>query len=209
MSEPTPHLPSTGWIEVIVGSMYSGKTEELIRRLRRALIARQRVEIFKPALDDRYAKDAIVSHGELRIPSRSVKQAKDVLRHAHEAQVIGIDEGQFLGPGLVDVCEKLARMGKRVIVAGLDQDYLGRPFEPMPQLLAVAEYITKTLAICVVCGAPANHTQRKVSRGGRVVVGGAEIYEARCRRCYDLGRRARSPDEPPGGTDAPSPSAAS
>ena len=139
MTEPTPQGPNTGWIEVIVGSMYSGKTEELIRRLRRAQIARQRVEIFKPGIDDRYAKDAIVSHSELRIPSRSVKKASDVLRHAHEAQVIGIDEGQFLGPGLVEVCEKLARMGKRVIVAGLDQDYLGRPFEPMPQLLAIAE----------------------------------------------------------------------
>jgi len=201
MAEPAPHLPNQGWIEVIVGSMYSGKTEELIRRLRRAQIARQRVEIFKPAIDDRYAKDAIVSHSDLRIPSRSVKKAVDVLRHAHEAQVIGIDEGQFLGPGLVDVCEKLARMGKRVIVAGLDQDYLGRPFEPMPQLLAVAEYITKTLAICVVCGSPANRTYRKVQRGGRVVVGGAEIYEARCRRCFDLGRRARPAADTPGDFD--------
>ena len=160
MSEPAPYYPGTGWIEVIVGSMYSGKTEELIRRLRRAQIARQRVEIFKPAIDDRYSRDQIVSHSELRIPSRTVKTARDVLRHAHEAQVIGIDEGQFLGPGLVAVCEKLARQGKRVIVAGLDQDYQGRPFDPMPQLLAVAEYITKTLAICVVCGAPANRTYR-------------------------------------------------
>src|SRR5947208_978421 len=186
MSEPTPHsLPSAGSIEVIVGSMYSGKTEELIRRLRRAQIARQRVEIFKPALDDRYARDAIVSHSELRIPSRSVKKAADVLRHAHEAQVIGIDEGQFLGAGLVDVCQKLARMGKRVIVAGLDQDYLGRPFEPMPQLLAVAEYITKTLAICVVCGNPANHTQRLVANSDRVLVGAGGMYEARCRHCFD------------------------
>jgi len=209
MSEPTRSLPGTGSIEVIVGSMYSGKTEELIRRLRRALIARQRVEIFKPAIDDRYARDAIVSHSELRIPSRSVKHAKEVLRHAHEAQVIGIDEGQFLGPDLVKVCERLARRGKRVIVAGLDQDYRGVPFEPMPQLLAIAEYITKTLAICVVCGAPANRTYRKVKRGGRVVVGGADLYEARCRRCYELGRRVQAPDEPPGGTDAPSPSAAS
>ena len=207
MSEPLRTFPGTGSIEVIVGSMYSGKTEELIRRLRRAQIARQRVEIFKPVIDDRYAKDAIVSHSELRIPSRAVKNAADVLRHAHEAQVIGIDEGQFLGPELVPVVEKLARMGKRVIVAGLDQDYLGRPFEPMPQLLAVAEYITKTLAICVVCGAPANRTYRKVPRGGRVVVGGAEIYEARCRRCYDLGRRARPAAEPTGETNG-KPSAA-
>jgi thymidine kinase len=193
MSEPTYPFPSTGWIEVIVGSMYSGKTEELIRRLRRAQIARQRVEIFKPGIDDRYAADAIVSHSELRIPSRAVKTAKDVLKHAHEAQVIGIDEGQFLGPGLVEVCQELARRGKRVIVAGLDQDYLGQPFEPMPQLLAVAEYITKTLAICVVCGEPANRTYRKVQKGGRVVVGGTELYEARCRRCHALGRRAKPP----------------
>jgi thymidine kinase len=209
MSEPLRTFPGTGSIEVIVGSMYSGKTEELIRRLRRAQIARQKVEIFKPVIDDRYARDAIVSHSELRIPSRAVKAAGDVLRHAHEAQVIGIDEGQFLGAALVPVVEKLARMGKRVIVAGLDQDYLGRPFEPMPQLLAIAEYITKTLAICVVCGAPANRTYRKVARGGRVVVGGAEIYEARCRRCYDLGRRARPVAEPTGEAHAKPPAARS
>lgn len=203
--EPTPQFPGTGSIEVIVGSMYSGKTEELIRRLRRAQIARQRVEIFKPAIDDRYAADAIVSHSELRIPSRAVKTAAEVLRHAHEAEVIGIDEGQFLGPDLVKVCEKLARRGKRVIVAGLDQDYRGVPFEPMPQLLAIAEYITKTLAICVVCGAPANRTYRKVKRGGRVVVGGADLYEARCRRCYELGGRVQPPDESPGGTHEAAP----
>jgi thymidine kinase len=177
--------------------MYSGKTEELIRRLRRAQIARQRVEIFKPAIDDRYARDAIVSHSELRIPSRSVRTAAEILRFAHEAQVIGIDEGQFLGPDLVKVCERLARRGKRVIVAGLDQDYAARPFEPMPQLLAVAEYITKTLAICVVCGNPANRTYRKKRRSGRVVVGGADLYEARCRRCYELGRRAQAPEPEP------------
>ena len=185
MSEPTRTFPDTGSIEVIVGSMYSGKTEELIRRLRRAQIARQRVEIFKPTIDDRYAKDAIVSHNEVRIPSRSVKKAAEVLKHAHEAQVIGIDEGQFLGAELVNVCEKLARMGKRVIVAGLDQDYRGRPFDPMPQLLAVAEYITKTLAICVVCGDPANHTQRLVASSDRVLVGATGLYEARCRHCFD------------------------
>jgi len=197
MSEPTPPFPGAGWIEVIVGSMYSGKTEELIRRLRRAQIARQKVEIFKPAIDNRYALDQIVSHSELRIPSRSIKSAKEVLRHAHEAQVIGIDEGQFLGRDLVPVCEQLARRGKRVIVAGLDQDYAGRPFEPMPELLAVAEYITKTLAICMVCGAPANRTYRKVKRAGRVVVGGSDLYEARCRRCYDLGPQARPPEPAP------------
>ncbi len=206
MAEPILQLPRTGWIEVIVGSMYSGKTEELIRRLRRAQIARQRVEIFKPGIDDRYAADAIVSHSELRIPSRAVKHAKDILKHAHEAQVIGIDEGQFLGRGLLPVVEQLARSGKRVIVAGLDQDYRGRPFEPMPELLAIAEYITKALAICMVCGAPANRTYRKLKRGGRVVVGGADLYEARCRRCFDLGPRvnSRAPLKPaPGGTDVP------
>ena len=193
MSEPTLPLTGQGWIEVIVGSMYSGKTEELIRRLRRAQIARQRVEIFKPVIDDRYARDAIVSHSELRIPSRSIRTAREILRHADEAEVIGIDEGQFLGPDLVPVVEELARQGKRVIVAGLDQDYRAQPFEPMPQLLAIAEYITKTLAICVVCGAPANRTYRKVRRAGRVVVGGSDLYEARCRRCFELGPRARPP----------------
>lgn len=210
MTEPTPPFVNSGWIEVIVGSMYSGKTEELIRRLRRAQIARQRVAIFKPTLDDRFGRDQLVSHSELRIPSRAVKTAKDVLRYAHEAQVIGIDEGQFLGPDLVKVCERLARQGKRVIVAGLDQDYLGKPFEPMPQLLAIAEYITKTLAICVVCGNPANRSYRKKRRTARVVVGGADLYEARCRRCYELGRRAVAPDEPPppGGSDEVIPAAA-
>src|SRR5437867_9628576 len=185
MSEPHHPSPATGWIEVIVGSMYSGKTEELIRRLRRAQIARQRVEIFKPTIDNRYSTDAIVSHSELRIPSRAVRRAREILRHAHEAQVIGIDEGQFLGRELIAVCEQLARGGKRVIVAGLDQDYRGRPFEPMPQLLAIAEYITKTLAICVVCGDPANHTQRLVASSDRVLVGATGMYEARCRHCFD------------------------
>ena len=200
MAEPTPYFTNQGWIEVIVGSMYSGKTEELIRRLRRAQIARQRVEIFKPVIDDRYARDHIVSHSELRIPSHAIKEAKEILHFARDAKVIGIDEGQFLGPDLVRVCERLARRGKRVIVAGLDQDYAGRPFEPMPHLLAIAEYITKTLAICMVCGGPANRTYRKLRRAERVVVGGADLYEARCRRCYELGRRVQSPhDEPPPG----------
>jgi len=173
--------------------MYSGKTEELIRRLRRAQIARQEVEIFKPAIDDRYALDAIVSHSELRIPSRAVRTAKEILRYAHEADVIGIDEGQFLGRDLIGVVTELAKQGKRVIVAGLDQDYTGKPFEPMPDLLAIAEYIYKSLAICVICGRPANRTYRKVQRRGRVVVGGADLYEARCRRCHELGSRARPP----------------
>jgi len=176
---------ATGWIEVICGSMYSGKTEELIRRLRRAQIARQRVEIFKPAIDERYAKDQIVSHSMQTIPSRTIKAAEEILQYADEAQVIGIDEGQFFDMDLVDVCNKLADAGKRVIVAGLDQDYRGKPFDPMPQLLAIAEYITKTLAICVRCGAPANRTQRLVENTDLLLVGATDTYEARCRLCFE------------------------
>ena len=192
--------PASGWIEVICGSMYSGKTEELIRRLRRAQIARQRVEIFKPVIDARYAADQIVSHSLQSIPSRTVKDARDILGYADEAQVIGIDEAQFLGPELPAVCERLANAGKRVIVAGLDQDYLGKPFDPMPELLAIAEYITKTLAICVVCGAPANRTYRTAQDvAGRVVVGGAELYEARCRRCFRTKAPSPAPPSSAGG----------
>ena len=194
MHEPRPH--PTGWIEVIVGPMYSGKSEELIRRLRRAQIARQKVAIFKPSIDVRYGADHIVSHSESRIPSRLVATALDIESLAEDAQVVGIDEGQFLGSDLPAVVDRLAESGKRVIVAGLDQDYRGQPFEPMPQLLAIAEYITKTLAICVVCGAPASRTQRTRPEGGRVVVGGAGLYEARCRRCHTV------PDETPAGATA-------
>jgi thymidine kinase len=180
------HPTSTGWIEVITGSMFSGKSEELIRRLRRAQIARQKVQIFKPKVDSRYAEDHIISHSEMRIPSESLESSKDLLaRVKPETEVIGIDEGQFFDSELPAVCNILANQGKRVIVAGLDQDYLGKPFEPMPQLLAIAEYITKTLAICMVCGAPANHTQRLVASSQRVVVGGQGTYEARCRKCFD------------------------
>ena len=175
-----------GWIEVITGSMFSGKSEELIRRLRRAQIARQRVQIFKPQIDDRYSHRHIVSHSEMRIESEAVKDSRDLLaRVAHDAEVVGIDEGQFFDTELPATCNQLALGGKRVIVAGLDQDYLGRPFEPMPQLLAIAEYITKTLAICVVCGGPANHTQRLVVNPDRVLVGASGVYEARCRHCFD------------------------
>jgi len=180
------HPTSTGWIEVITGSMFSGKSEELIRRLRRAQIARQHVQIFKPRVDSRYSEDHIISHSEMRIPSESLLSARDLLdRVLPGTEVVGIDEGQFFDAELPAVCSALADQGKRVIVAGLDQDYLGKPFEPMPQLLAIAEYITKTLAICMVCGAPANHTQRLVASNERVVVGGPGTYEARCRRCFD------------------------
>ena len=185
--------PNHGWIEVIVGSMFSGKSEELIRRLRRAQIARQKVQIFKPVIDRRYSDDHIVSHSEMRIESCAVTSSRELLDHvAADTEVIGIDEGQFFDQELPMICDTLASQGKRVIVAGLDQDYLGKPFEPMPQLLAIAEYITKTLAICMVCGNPANHTQRLVASGDRVLVGAQGTYEARCRRCFDPALSERS-----------------
>ncbi len=175
-----------GWIEVIVGPMFSGKSEELIRRLRRAEIARQRVQIFKPVIDQRYAASEIVSHSGLGIASDLVCTAADVFEKVEpRTEVVGIDEAQFLGDKLVEVCTKLADMGKRVMVAGLDTDFMGRPFEPMPRLLAVAEEITKLLAICVRCGNPAVHTQRLVASEDLIVVGAAGMYEARCRRCFD------------------------
>ena len=175
-----------GWIEVIVGSMFSGKSEELIRRLRRAQIAKLRVQIFKPIIDTRYGDDHIVSHSEMRIGSAAVQSSRALLDQvASDTEVVGIDEGQFFDAGLPTVCDTLADQGKRVIVAGLDQDYLGKPFEPMPQLLAIAEYITKTLAICMVCGNPANHTQRLVVSEDRVLLGAQGTYEARCRHCFD------------------------
>lgn len=174
----------TGWIEVIAGCMFSGKTEELIRRLRRAKIAKLEVKIFKPTIDTRYSKKEIVSHSEQALPSIVVDSPQKILELSEDAQVIGIDEAQFFSNELVSVCNQLADKGKRVIVAGLDQDYKGVPFEPMPQLLAIAEYITKTLAICVKCGNPADRTQRKGHSANRVLVGAADSYEARCRKCH-------------------------
>ena len=187
MSEQLRHQQGNlGWIEVICGSMFSGKSEELIRRLRRAQIARQRVQIFKPRIDDRYSEDHIVSHSEMKIKSQLVLTANEILEQLDtRTQVVGIDEGQFFDLQLVSVCNTMADMGKRVIVAGLDQDYRGRPFDPMPQLLAIAEYITKTLAICVRCGAPANRTQRIVDVTDRLLVGAGDVYEARCRLCFE------------------------
>jgi thymidine kinase len=186
--EPIPHAvpKETGWIEVITGCMFSGKTEELIRRLRRAKIAKQKVVIFKPIIDIRYSNNAIVSHSEQSLPSILIKDVKEILNLVEDAQVIGIDEAQFFSNDLIDVCNKLADEGKRVLVAGLDMDYRGIPFEPIPQLLSVAEYITKSLAICVVCGNPADRTQRKTSSSERVVVGAADMYEARCRKCHHI-----------------------
>lgn len=176
---------NSGWIEVICGCMFSGKTEELIRRLRRAEIARQKVAVFKPRIDNRYSAEHIVSHSEQSLVSRVVDDASEISAVTGNAQVVGIDEGQFFKSNIVDVCEDLANRGKRVIVAGLDQDYRGKPFEPMPQLLSVAEYITKTLAICVICGNPADRTQRKGKQHDRVLVGAKDLYEARCRRCFE------------------------
>jgi thymidine kinase len=175
-----------GWIEVVCGPMFSGKSEELIRRLRRAEIARQRVQIFKPGVDQRYSEDHIVSHSDLKIRSEAVKNASEVMARVDlRTEVIGIDEAQFLGVEMVDVAIRLGDMGKRVIIAGLDTDYLGRPFHPMPELLAIADEITKALAICVQCGNPAKHTQRLVASEDLIVVGAAGMYEARCRRCFE------------------------
>jgi thymidine kinase len=196
------HRPGSGWIEVITGSMFSGKSEELIRRLRRAQIARQRVQIFKPIIDTRFADDHIVSHSDMRIQSQAVATSRILLdKVAGDAEVVGIDEGQFFDLELPMVCNTLADRGTRVIVAGLDQDYLGKPFEPMPQLLAIAEYITKTHAICMVCGNPASHTQRLVASGDRVLVGAQGLYEARCRTCFDP-FLAGAPDTPPARAEA-------
>jgi len=174
-----------GWIEVIVGSMFSGKSEELIRRLRRARIARQKVQVFKPKIDDRYSVVEIVSHSDMRHDSIAVANAEELLT-AIEAgtEVIGIDEGQFLDEGLVRAANELANQGIRVIIAGLDQDYTGKPFEPMPQLLAIAEFITKTHAICVKCGEMASYSQRTSDSTARVEVGASDKYEARCRDCF-------------------------
>jgi thymidine kinase len=172
-----------GWIEVICGPMFSGKSEELIRRLRRAMIARKRVQVFKPIIDTRYALDEIVSHGDLRMKSEVVNTGSEILdRVDWRSEVIGVDEANFMGESLVDVVQRLADSGKQVIVAGLDTDYLGRPFVPIPDLLALAESITKTLAICVRCGNPGKHTQRLRGAEDLIVVGASDMYEARCRR---------------------------
>ena len=175
-----------GWIEVIVGSMFSGKTEELIRRLRRAQIARQRIQVFKPRIDDRYGTDHVISHSEQKVISVQVDNAEDILAQVgDQTRVVGIDEGQFFGGNLIDVCQKLANRGMRVIVAGLDTDWRGLPFEPMPQLMAVAEIVLKSNAICVLCGGMASRTQRLGTSTAQVEVGAADLYEARCRGCFD------------------------
>jgi thymidine kinase len=184
-----PHFKGqrSGWIEVVCGSMFSGKTEELLRRLKRAKIANQKVEIFKPAADTRYHEEHVVSHDDNYIASHPVKNSKDILPLVGEASVIGIDEAQFFDEGLPSVCEKLAVRGKRIIVAGLDMDFKGVPFGPMPNLLAMAEYITKLHAICPHCGNLATHSYRLVQDQSQVVLGEKEEYEPRCRTCYNMG----------------------
>jgi len=179
----------TGWIEVVCGCMFSGKTEELIRRVVRARYARQDVAIFKPKIDQRYSSTEVVSHSRMSLEAHLVERAEDIWRMAAGRQVVAIDEVQFFGMDIVPVVESLANSGSRVIVAGLDQDYRGQPFEPVPTLMALAEFVTKNLAICMQCGNPADRSQRIVAREERVLVGETEAYEARCRRCF-------SPDVP-------------
>ncbi len=175
----------TGWIEVIAGSMFSGKSEELIRRLNRARIARQRVQVFKPGIDERYSVEEIASHSGQKHMSIPVSSTDEMMKQVlDDTEVIGIDEAQFFDMAIIDAANELAESGKRVIIAGLDQDFMGKPFEPMPQLLSIAEFITKTHAICVKCGSTANYSQRTVESEARVEVGAADKYEARCRRCF-------------------------
>lgn len=178
--------PQSGWLEVICGPMFSGKSEELIRRVTRTRIARLPVQTFKPAVDVRYAEHHVVSHSAMRAEAIPVADSADLLRRVEDATiVVGIDEGQFFDNGLVDACEALAAAGKQVIVAGLDLDYMRRPFEPIPTLCGRAEYVTKTLAVCHRCGGPALYTQRTVRSDDLVVLGALDAYEARCRFCYD------------------------
>lgn len=187
-------IPNGGWIEAICGPMFSGKSEELIRRLRRASIARKRVQVFKPAIDNRYSDDEIVSHNHTRMRSEPVSAAADILRKLDwQTQVVGVDESNFFTSELVGVASQLADSGKRVVIAGLDTDFLGRPFTPMPELLCIAESITKTLAICMRCGAPAKHTQRLTGSEDLIMVGTGNAYEARCRNCFEPGVPRQEP----------------
>lgn len=182
--EPNLRGEKRGWIEVICGSMFSGKTEELIRRLKRARIANLKVEIFKPAVDVRYDEVKIVSHDERAVQSTPIDNSQKILLLVGDVDVVGVDEAQFFDEGITEVCEKLALRGIRVIVAGLDMDYKKQPFGQMPNLLAVADYITKLHAICVVCGNIANYSYRKSAEGGQVLLGEKDVYEPRCRHCY-------------------------
>jgi thymidine kinase len=188
-----------GWIEVICGSMFSGKTEELIRRMKRAQFAQQKVEIFKPEIDKRYDETQVVSHDANAIHSTPVPNSSNILLLADDVDVVGIDEAQFFDMGLVQVCNQLANSGIRVIVAGLDMDYLGKPFGPIPNLMATAEYVTKVHAICMQCGDLANHSHRFLESGGLVVLGEKESYEPLCRACFARATRKerKQPDGKP------------
>ena len=177
-----------GWIEVICGSMFSGKTEELIRRLRRAQIAQMPTIIFKPRIDSRYSETHIVSHNNMKLESHLVNTPQEILDLAKNVSVVAIDEAQFFNDSILDVCKILASQGKRVVVAGLDTDYRGLPFGPMPQLMCEADYLDKLRAICVKCGNPASYTQRTSSDPGQVVIGELDKYEARCRNCFQAPR---------------------
>jgi len=196
-----PHISKSsetkaGWIEVVSGSMFSGKTEELIRRLNRALIANQQVEIFKPAIDKRYHAHDVVSHNANAIRSTPVDFARDILLLSGDCDVVGIDEAQFFDHSLVEVCEKLANNGKRVIIAGLDMDFEGSPFDPMPALMGIAEFVTKVHAICAICGNIANFSYRLSTNTEKVKLGEKESYQARCRTCFIDGMQQRkSTDE--------------
>lgn len=186
-----------GRIEVIVGCMFSGKTEELIRRLRRAQLAKQKVQVFKPAIDDRYSAEDVASHSSQRLPSHPVKSAADILLNLFDTtRVVGIDEGQFFDDEIVSVVNKLANRGIRVIVAGLDMDWQGEPFHPMPQLMAIAEEISKQHAVCMSCGAPATRTQKLINESKQVHVGAADSYEARCRQCHEVDLKRVQPSRP-------------
>jgi|TARA_B100000497_G_scaffold3128_1_gene3404 thymidine kinase len=190
--EPTVNRDKKGWIEVVCGSMFSGKTEELIRRLRRAIIANKKVEIFKPEIDVRYDEREVVSHDKNSIPSTPVSHSQNILLLADGIEVVGIDEAQFFDMELMSVCEKLAKRGTRVIIAGLDMDFQGKPFGPMPYLLSIADYITKVHAICVPCGEIALHSFRKISNEKTVLLGERESYEPRCRKCFEDGMAAQN-----------------
>ena len=180
------HQPLHGFIEVVAGGMFSGKTEELLRRVKRCQIARQKVQVFKPGIDNRYSDAHVQSHSSLRVESCSVKNADEILEKVEDnTRVVGIDEAQFFDSSVVTVAQKLAYRGIRVIIAGLDMDFMGKPFGPMPELMAVAEEVTKLSAVCVVCGNPATRSQRITREDSQVLVGATEFYEARCRFCHE------------------------
>lgn len=183
----SPHKPQSGWIEVVCGSMFSGKTEELIRRVRRAVIAQQKVKIFKPSVDTRYHEDHVVSHNKNSLVSIALSNSNEISAHLEECDVIAIDEAQFFDEGITDVCVELANLGYRVIVCGLDMDFEGKPFGPMPQLMSVAEFVTKLHAICANCGDVASYSYRLVTSKDKVLLGEKNTYEARCRKCFTQG----------------------